>query len=221
MARFVASPEEPAMSAQLFNLFNTPIMVIDNLINDPAITGRIKELILNNRANTPNVQRSNRHGWESSLDFHDWDDDAVRTLKSRLHGMFLNLTAKETGIPPQELEMTLRDSALANVGERGAYHIPHIHRNCSWSAVYYADVPDPNGNGLLELLDPRTNPIIPGVHRRKSAVTITPATDKAVCFPSWLEHWVHPWESDLSRISIAWNATILKAGRKEAQNSTA
>jgi uncharacterized protein (TIGR02466 family) len=198
------------MSAKISGVFNTPIMVVDPLISEVGINQRLRQLIMENRERNPSVQRSNQHGWESSLDFHQWDDPAVRTLQKKLQGMFLHLSARETGLDVNRLELSISDSALANVGERGAYHIPHIHRNCSWSAVYYVDVPviDENPGGELELLDPRTNPIIPGIHSRKQSLKFTPKTGLAVCFPSWLEHWVRPWESDAPRISVAWNATI-------------
>jgi len=198
------------MASNHHSLFTTPLMAVDPLITDPAVNQRLKELILAKRDSHPGVSRSNRHGWESGMDFHLWDDDAVRTLRRGLHRMFLELTARETGRDVKTLRISVRDSALANVGERGAYHIPHIHRNCSWSAVYYVDVPtvDADPAGELELLDPRTNPIIPGVHERKQAVVFKPRTGLAVCFPSWLEHWVRPWESDAPRISVAWNVII-------------
>jgi uncharacterized protein (TIGR02466 family) len=198
------------MSAKIRHMFSTPIMVVDPLISDMRINQQLRQLIMEKRERDPSVQRSNRHGWESSLDFHRWDHPAVRTLQKRLQGMFLHLSASESGQDVNLMELSIYDSALANVGERGAYHIPHIHRNCSWSAVYYVDVPviDDDPGGELELLDPRTNPIIPGIHSRKRSIKFTPKTGLAVCFPSWLEHWVRPWESDAPRISVAWNATI-------------
>ena len=131
--------------------------------------------------------------------------------------MVVNLTVNELQVQPSEIELVLRDSALANVGERGAYHVPHIHRNSSWSAVYYVDVPtdDPDPGGELELLDPRMNALIPGVHQRKQAFRIKPKTGMGVCFPSWLEHWVHPWNSDEPRISIAWNVAVLEVRKRQ------
>lgn len=198
------------MTAQFYNLFTTPIMIVDSLLADPGTNQRLRQLIMDKRATHPGVARSNQHGWESDMDFHLWDDDAVRALQKGLHGMVLQLTARELGKDVNSIQLLLKDSALANVGEKGAYHLPHIHRNCSWSAVYYVDVPtaDADPGGQLDLLDPRTNPIIPGVHSRKQATTIRPRTGLAIVFPSWLEHWVRPWEGGAPRISVAWNVII-------------
>ncbi|PCJ22724.1 MAG: hypothetical protein COA96_13560 [SAR86 cluster bacterium] len=209
------------MSAKIINIFTTPIMIFDTLISDSAINNRLKELALEKYENTENIMRSNKKGWESAQDFHTWDDDAVRTLRKAMHNVFLQLSAHETKMKVTEFEMAFRESALVNVGKRGAYHVPHIHRNCSWSAVYYIDVPtkDEDRAGELELLDPRTNPIITGITKRKSAISITPKTGMAVCFPSWLEHWVHPWNSDEARISVAWNITITSLKKKSASES--
>lgn len=205
------------MEAQVFSLFTTPMLVVHELLSSSIAIEAIIRLILDEQKRLPTEVRSNRNGWESAVGLESWIDPAIAELKRHIHNMVVNLTVGGLQVRPSEIELVIGDSALANVGGRGAYHVPHIHRNSSWSAVYYVDVPedDTDSGGELELLDPRMNAIIPGVHQRKQSFRIKPKTDMAICFPSWLEHWVHPWNSDKPRISIAWNCTILEVRKRQ------
>jgi len=198
------------VSSPVQNVFSTPLLVTRGFGQD-GLNDALRAFILDLREQTPNSQRSNIHGWESGLDFHAHADPCVQQLKSHLHRHFFQISSQFAGAAVEQVQMRFTESALANVACKGAYHAPHIHRGCSWSAVYYVAAAK-DSRGELELLDPRTNPVIPGISRRKNAVLVKPEPGLTVVFPGWLEHWVHPWDSNEDRISVAWNITIQDFG---------
>ena len=84
-----------------------------------------------------------------------------------------------------------------------------------WSGVYYVDIGTPapaerERSGVLEFIDPRSGAemvFVPGAGFGAAKV-IRPSTGELVMFPSWLNHWVHPYWGEGERISIAFNIRI-------------
>jgi hypothetical protein len=76
---------------------------------------------------------------------------------------------------------------------------------------HYVQVPTPAKDvGVsIEFIDLRTNVrtlSIDGAARSASKFTARPLAGTILMFPSYLRHWVYPNESDLPRVSIAFNA---------------
>lgn len=97
----------------------------------------------------------------------------------------------------------------AAVSRRGAENVVHVHPDSLVSGVYYVRGFDDDQTGQLCLLDPRQL-------RRPEASSSPSSSDVRFClrpeqgllllFPSWLEHYVTPHQSDHERVVIAFNA---------------
>jgi uncharacterized protein (TIGR02466 family) len=94
----------------------------------------------------------------------------------------------------------------AIVLEGEGYQIPHIHRTAWLSGVYYVQVPDivhgGGEDGWIEFGEPG-----PEYHWSADPVTkaIQPEPGLMVLFPSYVFHRTIPFESDETRISIAFD----------------
>ena len=67
-------------------------------------------------------------------------------------------------------------------------------------------------SGILELLDPRAGVdavTAPG-DPYGEPVRIRPEAGLLVIFPSWLYHWVHPYEGQTPRVAVSFNAALEK-----------
>ena len=102
-------------------------------------------------------------------------------------------------------------AAWVTLLRRGGYNIVHSHSGHGWSGVYYVDPgridTESKNAGQLELIDPRVgvdaHPL-PGkpFHRR---MRFAPQAGLMFMFPSWLRHYVHPYEGPDARIAISFN----------------
>jgi uncharacterized protein (TIGR02466 family) len=95
-----------------------------------------------------------------------------------------------------------------NLHDRGGFNFLHMHEASLLSGSFYLKVPA--GSGSLCFRDPRSGVIhgsvkgsFPNAH---ADINLNPSTGLLVLFPSWLEHYVEPHESDEPRICIAFNA---------------
>ncbi len=104
------------------------------------------------------------------------------------------------------------DNFWININKKSNMNIPHSHPASVLSAAYYVKVPPKSGNIIfltpfsiydrcLEdyMIDSYTE-------YNSSTYTFIPQEGKLLLFPSWLEHKVEPNETDMDRISIAFNS---------------
>ena len=89
-------------------------------------------------------------------------------------------------------------------------HPPHTHSNNLFSGVFYLQTD--NASSHIQFHDPRPQASVM-VPRRKenliensSVVSFAAKKNIGFVFPSWLQHWVPPTESE--RISISWNIIV-------------
>ena len=153
---------------------------------------------------------SNKNGWQSN----DIDLEAIELqplltqLRSRIIGMCDAYAIRNT------LNFKIENGWI-NINKQGGWNTPHCHLG-TFSAVYYAQA-YPN-QGALQLVDRDTskNSIFNymTVHSFNSANnsnhTIIPATGKLVIFPSWVLHYVDSNDTDIERISLAFNISLPK-----------
>jgi len=180
-----------------------PTRVVTFAIQAAPLDAAVRALVLARSQTMPTVPRGERVGWQSGNDFLSW------TAETRALGkLFADavMSAHEGGLA----EISL--FGWANLFTRGVYFNPHTHADAAWSGVYYVDAGDSGGDagGLLTLGDPRAGAgmVIGDSNRFDSAssVQITPRTGELLIFPSWLVHWVTPYQSDAPRISVSFNA---------------
>lgn len=105
-----------------------------------------------------------------------------------------------------------------------SFHDVHTHGNCSWSGVYYVQIdPAPKRhqhsvlaklNGVTRFYGPYTQwqsgayMDFGNAYLQNNVIDIEPEVGKLVLFPSYLPHMAMPYEGDLDRIIISFNAQV-------------
>lgn len=144
--------------------------------------------------------------------FLDLKDEKLLPLISTVEEKF-NTLHKELGLSDSVDQIISECWVNINLNEKISF--PHSHPNRMFSAVYYAKAE--KGCGDLVFMNP--NKVVcqnisddciseynffNATHWR-----ITPEKNLLVIFPSWLEHYVMPNDSNSDRISIAFNSRML------------
>ena len=109
-----------------------------------------------------------------------------------------------------------RFSGWINVNHKGGSNILHSHPNSHWSGVLYVQQPtEVEGfSGMIEFVNPNQEGRELAKLLPKSGfdnmIRIRPKTGQIVIFPSYVLHSVYPNNSNQDRITIAFNALLLK-----------
>ncbi|MEJ7597633.1 MAG: TIGR02466 family protein [Kofleriaceae bacterium] len=168
-----------------------------------GVAPEIVPLVLERSRTQPSVARGERTGWQSGNDLFSWSADTHALGKQIADAV---MAAHDR--PLEEIALF----GWANVFNRGVFFNPHLHSDAAWSGVYYLDAGDSGhaAGGTLMLRDPRAGAgmVIGDANQHDSATCfeITPRSGELWVFPAWLLHWVTPYQSDLPRISISFNA---------------
>jgi uncharacterized protein (TIGR02466 family) len=180
-----------------------PTRVVTFAVQAPELDRAICALVLERSRTVPTVPRGERVGWQSGNDFFQWTAETGALGKLVADAV---MGAHDTGL--EELSLF----GWANLFTRGVYFNPHIHPDAAWSGVYYIDAGDSGGDagGALMFGDPRAGAgmVLGDSNRFDSASSAEhrPRTGELLIFPSWLLHWVTPYQSDRPRISVSFNA---------------
>lgn len=182
--------------------------------NADEVNPILEKIILAREPQYHGKSKSNVGGWHSDIDFHTWPEvretDIVETFQSAVSHM--------VAMAAQASKFNLQCDFVswANVNRRGSHNSVHNHCNSHWSGVYYVKVPkfdedDLPRAGDIMFYDPRgaVNMMMhPGKCNDGEAVRVSPVAGNLLIFPSWLYHSVNPFNSDIVRISIAFNARV-------------
>jgi uncharacterized protein (TIGR02466 family) len=206
-----------ALNHELSLVFSTPLS-LRTVQNAATLNTGLERAILTRRQTYGGNRISNIGGWQSLPDLLDWPEPEIKTLAAEV-----DHTVQQMWALPAALERRPRESqkraayqayGWANVNESGHYNMMHMHPGNHLSAVYYVATGkaalDHEMNGRLELRDPRpaaTYCRMPGAVGNESLL-IRPQSGLMVVFPAWIEHWVHPFQGEGQRISIAINVTF-------------
>jgi uncharacterized protein (TIGR02466 family) len=209
-----ALPAHTSIDDALLMCFSTPLM---NLVwpDSERLNAELRALIVDEARRGAGLTRSNVGGWHSDLEFLQRDLPCARELAQRVERVINELTRRvaRPQAAPQRIRFDVE--SWANVLGPGGYHSLHNHPNAFWSGVYYVTdneaVDDHPLSGKLELVDPR-----PGASLRYADLTnlygrflLSPRAGQMIVFPSWLQHFVHPYFGGAERISVAFNVSIL------------
>jgi len=196
------------LERQVAQAYATPIGRF-RLPNAEDLNRELRRIVLQRESAEPSDNFANVGGWHSKMDLWDWPDPEISHLKTVIIEAVRHMMAVAAGgsLPPGRVAV----KAWANVSRKGNFHRIHNHPNAAWSGVYYVDsgspVADQPLSGVLELCDPRpfTEMVpTPGDPFGKRAIfSSDPGT--MVLFPSWLYHFVNPFQGEGERISIAFN----------------
>jgi uncharacterized protein (TIGR02466 family) len=185
-----------------------------------AMNRELQEFIMAEESRYPSLGRSNVGGWHSRPDFLGIQNPAVSALTTWVNWALRRMIDATAGACA--FQGTLSASGWVTICRAGAYHAPHSHPDSAWSGVYYVNPgtlsPDQPLSGVLEFLDPRAGVdavTAPG-DPYGEPFRIRPQAGLLVLFPSWLYHWVHPYEGNTPRIAVSFNATVTPTAEVKA-----
>jgi uncharacterized protein (TIGR02466 family) len=94
----------------------------------------------------------------------------------------------------------------------GGFNSPHIHPRSTISGVYYINTPseiienlDGSFAGWIGFMDPRSNSQIWPISAHLNYYYVPPVEGSLILFPSYLQHFVPPFNSAGERTAIAFN----------------
>ena len=203
---------------QLLKLFPTPVLVA-TIPDSEALNAELKQIILAKERSSDSVARSNRGGWQSSWDMHEWGGAPMQKILAYARAIISDATVDRTG---QHHKLTWRINCWANVNRSGHGNQFHTHPGALWSASYYVDDggigEDPSLGGEFEIADPRgVAPVMyapqftfpgPDGESMGESQRLTPKAGMLFAFPSWLLHGVCPYRGNRERISVAINFSV-------------
>ena len=197
-----------AKNGRIENLFPTPLFsyVFKNV---DSLNAELRDLILERERVTTSAVKSNMGGWQSQIDFLNWDASAVQTLRLYL-GTVVEIATKQLSLVAPNLKIQFDLVAWAAVNRRGHYNTSHVHPMATWSGVYYVDPGDAPQQGLGAVLE-FEHPIqamvmnfFPGL--LPSTLCVRPEAGLVVLFPSSLVHNVRMYHGERPRICVPFNA---------------
>lgn len=152
---------------------------------------------------------SNVLGWQSSKNIVDNDN-----LKSFIKYVQTMVTEPivQYGIDTLNIRIEINE-LWANINPKGAFNMPHEHAGANnfFSFVYYAKVDKNNGNIAFKSANPANKffnlPKKQDTELNANDVIIDVAVGDCIIFPSWLEHYTYPNQSE-ERICFAGNVRI-------------
>jgi uncharacterized protein (TIGR02466 family) len=203
------------LTPELSLVFTTPLYM--RRVQDcEALNAGLARLILAWRGQTQGTALSNVGGWQSPHSLLSRAEPEIARLRTLVDEAVRAMTGLPALVEQRPSPATPRYTAggWANVNTDGDYNQLHVHPRSHWAVVYYVATGTPAPgvpfNGKIELRDPR-----PGAQFGRVAgftfgrpLTVEPQPGLVLSFPSWVEHWVHPFRGTGERISIAINVEM-------------
>lgn len=196
------------MTMEIASIFATPLasddLYLDNLQLEEFCKRSVKE-----NFNAPIMEKSQSK-------FLDLSSPEMQPLLTLVYDRF-NTFYKAMDLDKNTRLDILR--AWTNVDNSYPIDVPHIHPDSFFSAVYYVKGSGTNENGNLVLHSPVAalqhcvNPSLVETNNYFNcfAHEINPVTGRLVMFPSWIMHNVQKNFLNTERISIAFDAVIVRS----------
>lgn len=201
----------------LDHIFTTPVMR-DMTGLTPAQRMEICEYLLSLRAAAPGESLANRGGWHSSRNLFAPEYRQFPAMREAITQALFRYFTDVFGCR-NELQLAVNGWTVIN--RAGDYNVPHNHASNLLSGALYLSVPAGMKGGTINFQDPRLNlnaHDTPGMQRQQvrppwmgSRYTVKPNAGEIIVFPSWLNHWVDPFQCDQPeavRIVISFNCTV-------------
>ncbi len=178
-----------------------------------GLNGALREALLRERATHPGVLRSNRGGWHSAPDVAQRGEAHFQALCHKvieLARQSLQHMSQSRGAPSWGGRLGLQGWAM--VMERGDYTVPHDHARADLSAVWYVDAggeaPGWPESGCLTFVHPGQGASGALSALLPTSLSVRPEAGMLVVFPGYLQHYVHPYQGEGPRVSVAFNVTL-------------
>lgn len=182
----------------------------DNILSVPVWGAYLKHLepnlnemieyVYDLKKNYPSHNRSNVNGHQTADDLH-----TIPVFKPLVD--WLNLASNEIveQFDKRHKYKVQVTSMWCNINQKGSLNYAHVHSG-DISGVFYLKVPYNSGN--LVFVNPAQRSEAHRIRIENKAVN----SEVLACllFPSWLEHYVQPNQSDEDRISISFNISEVR-----------
>lgn len=163
------------------------------------------------------LQRIRLPEWQ---DFVRFAVEALRDTVTQANAAAWPAEAAAQGLP---LRLAI-DGMWFQISNRGAFHDAHTHGNCSWSAVYCVQV-DPEQrrvqhptygatNGVTRFYGPHFAQLggahvdLGNAYLQPPHIDVAPLPGQLVLFPAWLAHQALPYDGELDRVIVSFNASV-------------
>lgn len=155
---------------------------------------------INRLSNIPNnIKKSNYGGWQSDVDLYC--NEAFKPLCQHISTVCFKLFGKDC---------TTIHQMWACINKKHNYNAIHNHgAQYHVSGVYYLQVPENSGDIIFR--DPRpsaTNASDRSIFDKGECEAFRPYNGLLLLFPSFLDHYVTPSDSDSDRIAISFDLTL-------------
>jgi len=206
----LAAIADMARNGRIESLFPTPLFsyVFQGV---EALNAELRDLILERERTMPSMAKSNIGGWQSDIDFLEWQTPAAQTLGHYLSAA-VEVATKQLPLVAPKVQIQFELVAWAAVNRKGHYNTSHVHPLATWSGVYYVDPGDEPEKGLgavLEFEHPVQAMVMdffPGL--MPSTLCVRPQAGLIVLFPSTLVHSVRMYHGERPRICVPFNAAL-------------
>jgi uncharacterized protein (TIGR02466 family) len=200
----------------LNHVFTTPILRGATSLT-PQQLDEIRCYLLGLGKQDGGENKSNRGGWHSSGNLFAPEMRQFPAMNEAITSALFNYIGDAFGYRG-EVNMVLTGWAVIN--GPGDYNVPHNHAANLLSGAFYIEVPQDMKGGAIVFQDPRLNL---NAHESDAIkkltppwldtnISVTPVAGEMLVFPSWLMHWVEPFQSvapDAMRIVVSFNATVV------------
>jgi len=157
--------------------------------------------------------------FESNFNFLDHSSGRIQDLRLLIQKHLVSFLAVINDSKPEEIaNYRMGYHSWFHITTRGGYFRAHTHPLASWSVVYCASRGDdephqPHNMGDIVFYDPRVNaamfldPTNRAMRRELSfnSFKITPRSGDLLIFPSFITHFVEPYQGEQPRVTVAAN----------------
>jgi len=208
----MVAPEVSAPSAELLELFPTPVL-LEHWPESDAFNDKLRQTILDRMHRSHGVVQSNRGGWHSDDDLQTWPEECIQTMVKRILDATHEMVRRTVPNARQEHFQNWKIMAWANVNRKGAYNKQHHHDGFGniLSGFYYVDTGETDdgkpvgGRTVLQDHSGVPKEIVNEPDPFSREVYVTPKAGLMVMFPGRLYHHVERYHGDGLRITIAFN----------------
>lgn len=206
----------PQSSSARRDLFASPLFAFE-LANAAVLNPKLMADIEQRRANEPGMTVSNQLGWHSQRDLFKRPEESFKALNADI-AVALRQVARDLCQDFATSSYDMLCEGWVNVNGKGAFNAPHDHAAFHFSGCYYVHVPQATAgrSGSIEFLDPRSL----GGQAGDAALgflfpkfRFEPKPGQLLIFPAYLRHWVYPNQEDENRVSIAFNAKLVRRNK--------
>ena len=180
-------------------------------VNKLKIRDNFKELLLKEAKKSKMDYRHKLAGQiESQIGFSQKSKDIISPELAKYLGVHDQMFQKYQNKPYERPPKYALSALWTNYQKQNEFNPPHDHDG-DLSFVIYLDIPneilEENKNYVGKSCGPGGIQFLYGEGNRRAITYMSevPQTGDMFIFPAWLKHWVSPFRSDVTRISVSGN----------------